>query len=310
MTSLETATTSSIRLKRKRKRGRSLTVRKNATNAKSNENASRSDTGDASTISSRPWERLAIFGGSAWGLVLSASILGISLGFLLFLNHSNGRISAATGVKVKEDPSLWSRLPPSLGSISGLEHATNHQDDGWPRRDCLIDKYTFPALYPGDLNKLFQDIAANYSNSNCSAMNEDVTVTVHSGSNEMFGDLPWILTLDNFLSREECDVLVNLGREQGFERSMDVVQPKKHDKATQGKITVQRTSESAWCTTAGGCRDQELPRRLEERISDLVGIPKENSEDLQILKYNVGHCTSMTGRGRYFAQNSVGIGLV
>jgi hypothetical protein len=290
MTSLQPATASSSRPKRKRHRGRSLTVRKNATNAKGNHIVDGPQTRYSSIDSSRAWDRFAIFGGSAWSLVIATAILGLALGILVCLNTSDGGAMTMTrkGVELTKDLSLWSRALSLLGFGSGLEYTTNHQDIGWRRRDCLVDKNAVPALYPGDLSKLFQGIAANYSD--CSALNEGVAVTVHSSSNGMFRELPWILTLENFLSSEECDILIKLGYERGFQRSMDVVQPSKHDKETHGKITTRRTSESAWCTTDSGCRDQEIPRRLQERISHLLGIPKENSEDLQILKYDVGEC--------------------
>ena len=50
----------------------------------------------------------------------------------------------------------------------------------------------------------------------------------------------------------------------------------------------RRTSENAWCSSSKGCRDEEIPTRLHQRMSAVLGIPPENSEDLQLLKYEKG----------------------
>lgn len=288
MTSLPPTLTSSSRPKRKRQRGRSLTVRRNATNARGNPYVLHRQ-GDLAIDSNGWWQRLAIFGGSAWALGLSAVIFGLALATLAWLNSSDG--AATTGWEMVQGQSFWSGILSRWGLGWGIWQTAKHHFDEWPVRDCLIDEDATPALYPGDLNTLFEGIAANYSNHSASTF--DIIATVHTHPNHSRGNFPWILTLDNFLLEEECDVLIKLGYDQGFHRSMDVEQStKQRDKEPShfGKITARRTSESAWCTTTSGCRDQNFPRRLHQRISDLLGIPKENSEDLQILKYNVGEC--------------------
>ena len=84
------------------------------------------------------------------------------------------------------------------------------------------------------------------------------------------------------------------------------------DGSVDGRESNTRTSENAWCSvrdgvlqiealtnvTIGlmltpifldtGCRDHEVPTRLHKRMSQVMGIPPENSEDLQVLKYEVG----------------------
>jgi len=49
-----------------------------------------------------------------------------------------------------------------------------------------------------------------------------------------------------------------------------------------------RTSENAWCSERDGCRLEELPIRIHERIARVLDIPSKNSEDFQILRYEIG----------------------
>lgn len=167
-------------------------------------------------------------------------------------------------------------------------------NNGWADpRDCSIHDNAIPALSPGDLNRLFENIAAKFSSA--SSSNEaNYTAKILSGSKDTFQEFPWILTIDNFLSDEECDALIKLGDELGFGRSMDVRQSTINANGSFGKITARRTSSSTWCTSKSGCRIEEIPDRVHRRISKLLDISIENSEDLQILKYDVGQCECMT----------------
>ena len=48
----------------------------------------------------------------------------------------------------------------------------------------------------------------------------------------------------------------------------------------------RRTSKNACCSSQSskGCRQEEIPTRLHERMSAIMGISPENNEDLQLLK--------------------------
>ncbi|KAG7347578.1 2OG-Fe(II) oxygenase superfamily-domain containing protein [Nitzschia inconspicua] len=275
------------RRKGKRERGRSLTVRKNATNAR--EWRRNHITASKSNLKWW-WERLAIFGWSYAALAASTMLLGLSFVVWLHMDRDVGVTTKPAPTKVSnidemQHLSTWSKTLSwlDLGQWLGYTAASN----SWSLlRDCWIDESAIPALLPGDLNKLFEGIAANYSNT--SQHRSRYTATVHSSPNHTSGSLPWILTLENFLSDDECDALIKLGNDQGFQRSMDVGQPFKADNESLGKITERRTSASAWCTSKSGCRNGDVPSHVHQRISDLLAIPNENSEDLQILRYNVG----------------------
>lgn len=83
---------------------------------------------------------------------------------------------------------------------------------------------------------------------------------------------PYVLLFEDFLSDEEVDALVVKGGHH-FERSL----------AGDG-ITPVRTSSTSWCNVPA-CEDDPTVQAVRERISRLVGIPWENAEHLQVLRY-------------------------
>ena len=170
-----------------------------------------------------------------------------------------------------------------------------------------------PALKPGDLNSMFQNIVETAPGNKTLtdedrrqlAMSEmpEYSVTVHSRpSDHPLTEIdinqdrelpPWIITLDNFLTEEECDSIIRHGYESGYKRSVTDAGDAslKFDGTREGKKNRARTSENAWCASKNGCREKTVPKRILDRISTVLGISAENSEDLQILKYEVGECT-------------------
>jgi prolyl 4-hydroxylase len=98
---------------------------------------------------------------------------------------------------------------------------------------------------------------------------------------------PWVITFENFLTDEECDTLIQLGHEEGYKRSEDVGK-QKFDGTVDSVKSTGRTSENAWCSKRSGCRLKDVPKRIHERMEKVMGIPADNSEDFQILRYEVG----------------------
>jgi prolyl 4-hydroxylase len=179
-----------------------------------------------------------------------------------------------------------------------------------------------PALrHPGDLNRLFERIIRHApGNRTWSESSEKqpprmplYTVHVHSRPEERTSPSstdhqsilyssplsPWIVTLDNFVTDEECDALIALGYEYGYQRSdhvggggvgggtaalSDPPPPRKQHHHREPK----RTSENAWCSDHSGCRRRDLPQLLHQRIATVLDISPHHSEDLQILKYETG----------------------
>jgi prolyl 4-hydroxylase len=102
--------------------------------------------------------------------------------------------------------------------------------------------------------------------------NYDVTV---------WSTAPWVVTIDNLISEEEAERMIELGGVRGYERSKDVGS-KQADGSYGEVVTDYRTSTNAWCQT--GCRNDTLVEAVNKRLSEITGLPEMNSEDLQLLK--------------------------
>ena len=157
-----------------------------------------------------------------------------------------------------------------------------------PRSPDLI-----PGLYPGELNTMFERIIEEGNSDRT-----NYTVTVHSQPAKYISkspsendaiEGPWVVTFDNFLSKDECNRLIELGYEtdKGYERSMDVGS-KKFDGSFDGYESHSRTSHNAWCSAKEKCRFDPMATLIMERIATVTGIPAVNSEDFQVLRYDEG----------------------
>ena len=96
---------------------------------------------------------------------------------------------------------------------------------------------------------------------------------------------PWVVVLDNFITDEECNRLIELGAMEGYKRSNGVGQ-EKVDGTFENLVNEARTSKNAWCQNK--CYEDPIAKRVMYRIANITGIPEENSEFLQLLQYNVG----------------------
>jgi prolyl 4-hydroxylase len=167
-----------------------------------------------------------------------------------------------------------------------------------------------PALKPGDLNKMFERIVETAPGNRTLTEDErkqlaadettEYSVVVHSRPTDglsLVKDMislskdkglpPWVITFDNFIAPEECEAMIQLGYKYEYKRSADVG-AQNFDGSHEAKESTGRTSENAWCSERQGCRNETIPTRIHNRMSKVLGIPAENSEDLQILKYEVG----------------------
>jgi len=89
------------------------------------------------------------------------------------------------------------------------------------------------------------------------------------------------------VTEEECKHLIELGHINNYERSEDVgkLLP---DGSFDSVQSTGRTSENSWCSHRNNCRNDTLVQRVHDRIAKVTGIPADNSEDLQLLKYEPG----------------------
>jgi prolyl 4-hydroxylase len=164
-----------------------------------------------------------------------------------------------------------------------------------------------PALYPGDLNRVFDRIVRQAPGNRTDLTDDErqglmasiepiYTVHIHSQPEPNMTEIsaaldksspPWVIMLDNFLTAEECEEIIQLGYKYEYQRSADVG-AEKFDGSHEAVQSERRTSENAWCSSIKGCRDEKVPTRIHTRIGKVLGIPPENSEDFQILKYEKG----------------------
>lgn len=95
---------------------------------------------------------------------------------------------------------------------------------------------------------------------------------------------PWVLQLDRFLSPMECERFIDLGHTIGFKRSKDIGRVK-YDGSAESYESQSRTSSTAWCTESSACGQDPIRRKVTQRIEDLIRISSNNSEALQLLRY-------------------------
>jgi hypothetical protein len=93
---------------------------------------------------------------------------------------------------------------------------------------------------------------------------------------------PWLLEFDSFLTEEEADHLLAVAGHH-FEESRFLGDDKV---AAQGLVR-NRTSTTSWCNVPS-CVDDAGFVTVRQRISDLMGVPWEHSEHLQLLRYEEG----------------------
>lgn len=163
-----------------------------------------------------------------------------------------------------------------------------------------------PAFLPGDLNKMFERIVATAPGNQTLTAQEkqkladenmtEYTVHIHSQPPESSAEVsvvidksmpPWVITFENFLTPQECENMIQLGYKYEYKRSEDVGK-RKFDGSHDAVQSEKRTSYNAWCSDFHGCRSEELPHKIHERMSKVMNIPPENSEDFQMLRYEKG----------------------
>jgi prolyl 4-hydroxylase len=136
---------------------------------------------------------------------------------------------------------------------------------------CPWDKSKPSILKEGDLNKLFTRLTTE-------PCYQKYEPTIHSSPPSG----PWVVTLENLLTPEECDRLIELGAEEGYEISRDVG-AKKFDGTHEAVTSSGRTSTNAWCN--GACYNDTMTQSVLAKIENVTGVPEANSEYLQLLRY-------------------------
>ena len=140
------------------------------------------------------------------------------------------------------------------------------------------------AWKPGSLDSMFQRITQEpyyvheYSPSILSRPGGDP----HDDSVK---DGPWIVVLDNFVKEDECDRLIDLGAQEGYQLSKDIGD-RQFDGTYGDQESEYRTSTNAWCTES--CYEDPATQQVVRRMENLTDIPDNYAEHFQLLRYQVG----------------------
>ena len=140
-----------------------------------------------------------------------------------------------------------------------------------PEDRCSPDPSRRPEVAEGDLSKIFENAVANYSQFGPRIYSRD----------------PWVVGFDNLLTDEECDGIYEaVGGMRG-----EYLKPSTTAKAVNGVLTdvpdTIRTSWNAWCQHSF-CYNHPIHERVITRIMDIVGLPHDHAEHMQLLKYSPG----------------------
>mmetsp|Transcript_5827 Transcript_5827/g.17239 ORF Transcript_5827/g.17239 Transcript_5827/m.17239 type:complete len:413 (+) Transcript_5827:1698-2936(+) len=92
---------------------------------------------------------------------------------------------------------------------------------------------------------------------------------------------PWILRFERFLEPELADKLVAAAGHD-FQRSRAT-----GDEVTSSSASYARTSTTSWCNVPS-CLEDATFLQVRARISELMRVPWQNSEHLQLLRYEAG----------------------
>jgi prolyl 4-hydroxylase len=144
---------------------------------------------------------------------------------------------------------------------------------------CPIDPNVKNIWSPGDLNLMFERLTTDSSFEQYTPKVLSRPSFVGNDTNETadYQLGPWVLLMEDFVTVEETDRMIQAGTEIGFKRSV----LSDGYKASEG-----RTSTNSWCKTT--CRTDPLVAGVTDRINILTQIPQNNSENLQLLRYEEG----------------------
>lgn len=163
-------------------------------------------------------------------------------------------------------------------------------DELSPEMRCPYDHNAPTALNEGDLDRLFERLTmepqfAQYKPTILSRPTPTVPASNGPPKAHIPQEGPWVVTLEEFVTPQECDRLIQLGTDRGFARSADFGGTNFAGEI-QADINEGRTSTNTWCM--GDCHNDPLTQQVLERIESITGIPDANSEFLQLLRYEVG----------------------
>ena len=130
---------------------------------------------------------------------------------------------------------------------------------------------------PGDLHNMFERILTDPQ----FAPYEPKALSRPTSSTK--DDAPWLIVLENVLTPEECQTMIDLGADRGYKRSSEVGHTIRYDGKRESKLSDRRTSSTTWCKKE--CINHPTTVAINDRLEEMTGVPRINYEHLQILRY-------------------------
>jgi len=155
---------------------------------------------------------------------------------------------------------------------------------------CPVDWNAKHAWYPGDLNRMFQRIVTSphFQSYQPRVWSRPTYATGDSPATANYTLGPWVVTLENFLSPQEAQSLIEAGYRIGYEISEDADDEPDDETGELGSHpSADRTSTNAWCDKLR-CQSDPNVQAVLARLENLSGIHRNYSEELQILRYYPG----------------------
>ena len=153
------------------------------------------------------------------------------------------------------------------------------------------------ALGPGELDQLFEGIVYDTTRAHTTTrVLSRPAGSARPGEDENGRDSdrpedgPWLVVFDDFLTLSEADRLVELAGQEGWKRSSSFGARKKDGKGEKkeghSEKSYDATPNKAFCER--DCYEDEVTRGILAKVEALTGVPENNNEPLQLLKYEEG----------------------
>ena len=175
---------------------------------------------------------------------------------------------------------------------------------------CPVDSDITPnAWEAGDLNTFFDKLTTEFEKYEPTILSKPQYSEDHDEETADYIIGPWVVTLENFITDEEADRLIQLGEEKGYEYSSSLDNASKvddDDKFENNTVhnTMQNsgrdgsTTSIAWCAHA--CYNDPVSQQVTKKMEEITSIPETNYEYLQLTKYyDVGQQQSDDGTTIY-----------
>ena len=138
-----------------------------------------------------------------------------------------------------EDRTMSTQCAPACNTCHLLDRAL----------ECPMGEDNDPIWKPGDLNRLFEEIVddmsglGEYKKYNPIAISRP-ELKIDGTPSGADVDGPWVVLLDNFITDEEAEALIEAGRTSGYERSADIG-VENPDGSHEDDVSDGRTSHNA-----------------------------------------------------------------